>query len=451
MGLCTFHKTKLQIKMKLLQTLLLGLFICNLSIAQQTPSSASTIEKAIMQKESLSQNSLVKNLPFKSIGPTIMSGRVVGFAVNPENPTEFYVGYASGGIWHTINNGTTFTPVLDSSPTQNVGCLAMDWNNKVLYAGTGEVNASRSSYAGIGLLKSTNNGESWENLGLNDSHHISSILLNPNNSNEIVVGVVGHLYSSNDERGVFKTLDGGKTWNKTLFVNNQSGIIELQADPNNYSIMYASSWDKDRKAWNFKGDGPGSGIYKSTDAGTTWAMISGTGSGFPMGEGTGRIGLAIFDENTVYAIHDNQTRRKDKKSKESDDGLSKEDFKTMSNARFLSLENKKLDEYLRNNGFQEKYKAENVKQMVRVGTVQPVDLAKYLEDANSMLFDTPVVGAEVYKSTNGGKSWEKTHEGYLDDIYYSYGYYFGKIHVSPDNRDAIYIYGVPILKIQRWW
>lgn len=418
-----------------------------ISFAQQAATSVNDVEAGLAQKALLTENSIVKNLPFKNIGPTIMSGRVVGFAVNPDNPIEFYVGYASGGVWHTKNNGTSFSPILDSSPTQNVGCLAMDWKNNTLWVGTGEVNASRSSYAGIGLLKSSDNGKTWENVGLKDSHHISSILINPNNSNEVVVGVLGHLYSNNDERGIYKSMDGGKSWNKTLFVNNQSGIIELERDPNNFNLMYAAAWDKDRKAWNFTGNGEGSGIYKSADAGNTWTKVSVDGSGFPQGKGVGRIGLAIYDANTVYAIHDNQARREgDDASDTKSDVLSKDDFKTMTAAQFLALENDKLNKYLRTNGFQEKYKAENVKNMVRGGTVKPVDLAKYLEDANSMLFDTPVIGAEVYKSTDAGKTWHKTHEGFLDGIYYSYGYYFGKIHVDPNNKDGIYMYGVPILK-----
>jgi len=432
--------------MKLFYTIILGLFLSNFAISQQPATTAITVEKAILQKEDLIKNSLVKNLPFKNIGPTIMSGRVVGFAVNPNNPVEFYVGYASGGVWYTSNNGISFVPVLDSGSTQNVGCLAMDWKTQTLWVGTGEVNSSRSSYAGIGLLKSTDKGKTWENMGLKDSHHISSILINPNNGDEIVVGVLGHLYSLNPERGIFKTQDGGKTWTKNLFINAHSGIIELAVDPNNYNLMYASSWDKDRKAWNFKGDGSGSGVYKSIDAGNTWTNVSIAGSGFPTGDGVGRIGLAIFDSTAVYAIHDNQSRRIEEREEDKSKGLAKEEFKTMTSTQFLALEDKKLDQYLRNNGFQEKYNAENVKNMVLTGTVQPVDLAKYLEDANSLLFDTPVVGAEVYKTTDGGKTWKKTHEGYLDDIYYSYGYYFGKIHVAPQNKDAIYIYGVPILK-----
>ncbi|MDC8002627.1 glycosyl hydrolase [Aureisphaera galaxeae] len=432
--------------MKKILSIALGL-LSYVAFSQQPATPASEVEKGITQKTEMAKNSMVRNLPFKNIGPTIMSGRVVDFAVNPNNPIEFYVGYASGGVWHTKNNGTTFEPVLDSSPTQNVGSLAVDWKSRTIWVGTGEVNSSRSSYAGIGILQSTDNGKTWKNMGLKDSHHISKIIINPNNSDELLVSAVGHLYSKNTERGVYKTIDGGKSWNKTLYVDDQSGIIEMDVHPSNFNIVYASSWDKDRKAWNFRGSGAGSAIYKSTDAGNSWTKISVDGSGFPTGEGVGRIGLAVVNENVVYAIHDSQFRReKEKDDEETKDELSKDDFKTMTKDQFLALDNKKLEQFLRGNRFQDKYKAENVKQMIRSGSAEPIDLAKYLEDANTLLFDTPVIGAEVYKSENGGKTWKKTHDGYLDGLYYSYGYYFGKIHVDPSNADGIYIYGVPILK-----
>ena len=414
---------------------------------QPTPTPASEVEKGIQMKQQEAETSIVKNLKFESIGPTIMSGRVVDLAVNPDNPVEFYVGYASGGVWHTRNNGTSFEPVLDTSPTQNVGSLAVDWKNNVIWVGTGEVNSSRSSYAGIGLLRSLDGGKNWENMGLKDAHHISKIILNPKNPNEILVSAVGHLYSANSERGVYKSTDGGVSWKRTLFVNDQTGIIEMDADPDNFNLVYATAWDKDRKAWNFRGNGDGSGIYKSTDAGDSWTKVSTENSGFPTGEGVGRIGIAVVDANTVYAIYDSQFRREKEKKDEDKQGiLTKEDFKTMGVTEFLALDNNRLKDFLRQNGFQEKYRPENVKNMVKSGTVKPIDLSKYLEDANTMLFDTPVVGAEVYKSTDGGLSWKKTHEGYLDGIYYSYGYYFGKIHVDPSNGEKIYIYGVPILK-----
>lgn len=417
-----------------------------LTFAQQPATSAETVKNALQQKRQMTESSLVKNVPFKNIGPTIMSGRVVDVDVNPEMPSEFYVGYASGGVWHTKNNGTTFEPILDTSDTQNVGDIAVHWPTRTIYVGTGENNASRSSYAGIGILKTTDNGKTWENLGLMDAHHFAPILIHPENPNVVTVGVTGHLYSANNERGIYKTTDGGKTWSQKLFVDNMSGIIDLQQNPNNYNLMFATSWTKDRKAWNFTGNGNNSSIYKSTDAGETWTKVSTKASGFPTGEGVGRIGMAVFNDDVVYAVHDSQFRRPDDKKKSNKRSLDKDDFKSMSNAEFLALEDKKLNAFLKTNGFQEKYRAENVKQMVRSGNVKPIDLAKYLEDANSMLFDTPVVGTEVYKSTDGGKTWKKTHDDYLDGIYFSYGYYFGHIHVSPADENDIYIYGVPIVK-----
>ena len=421
-------------------------FVCSIfSFAQQPPTPAETVKQALTQKREMAKTSLVKNVPFENIGPTIMSGRVVDLDVNPDTPSEFYVAYASGGVWHTVNNGTSFTPILDGSDTQNVGDIAVHWPTRTIYVGTGENNASRSSYAGIGILKTTDNGKTWTNVGLMDSHHIGRMLIHPDNPDVLTVGVTGHLYSPNTERGIYKTTDGGKTWQQTLFVDDTSGIIDLRHSPQNYNLMFATSWTKDRKAWNFSGSGSNSAIYKSTDAGETWAKVSTAQSGFPRGEGVGRIGVAIFNDNVVYAIHDNQFRRT-KKDDGAKKGLTKEDFKTMSVEAFLSLEDKTLNTFLKTNNFQEKYRAENVKQMVRSGHVKPIDLAKYLEDANSMLFDSPVIGAEVYKSTDGGNTWNKTHDDYLDGIYFSYGYYFGHIHVSPVNENHIYIYGVPILK-----
>ncbi|MBL7560666.1 glycosyl hydrolase [Olleya sp. YSTF-M6] len=400
----------------------------------------------LTQKAQLQSNSIVKNVAFQNIGPTVMSGRVVDLAVNPEKPSEFYVGYASGGLWYTANNGTTFSPVMDITQTQNIGDIAVDWKTGTIWVGTGENNASRSSYAGVGMFKSTDNGQNWQFVGLPDSHHVGRILINPNNVDEVTVGVTGALYSKSEDRGVYKTKDGGQTWSKTLFIDDASGIIDMQHAPNDYNTMFATSWTKDRKAWNFDGSGNNSAIYKSTDAGDTWVKVSTEKSGFPTGEGVGRIGLAVYNTNIIYAIHDSQFRRPSSGKKEKRRGLQKDDFKKMSTSEFLSLEDKKLNSFLKMNGFQEKYRSENVKQMVRSGNVKPIDLAHYLEDANSMLFDTPVIGAEVYKSTDGGLTWSKTHNDYLNDLYYSYGYYFGHVYVSPSDQNDIYVYGVPILK-----
>lgn len=426
--------------------LLIGFFTVANLIAQTPATPADEVFKALEAKQILAKNSLVQNVPFQNIGPNIMSGRVVDLDVNPDKPTEFYVAYASGGLWFTHNNGTTFESVFDHAPTQNIGDIAVDWKNGTIWVGTGENNASRSSYAGIGILKSTDHGKTWENVGLPDSHHIGRIIINPDNPDEVVIGAVGHLYSPNAERGVFKTKDGGKTWKKTLFIDENTGIIDVAFAPGNFQVQYAAAWQKDRKAWNFDGSGAGSGIYKSTNGGDTWVLLTTAESGFPTGKGVGRIGLAVFDENTVYAVHDNQFHRPETTEKPKTDALTKDDFKSLSVEDFLNLDNKKLNDYLKNNGFQEKYRAENVKQLVRDGSVKPIDLAKYLEDANAQLFDTPVIGAEVYRTDDGGKTWKKTHEGYIDDLFYSYGYYFAQINVNTKDVKQIYLSGVPLIK-----
>ncbi len=415
------------------------------SIAQQPATPGSAINTAAQTRAQMSQNSLVKNVPFKNIGPTIMSGRVVDLAVNPEKPSEFYVGYASGGVWHTVNNGTSFTPILDSAATQNVGKIAVDWKNGTIWVGTGENNASRSSYAGIGILKSTDQGKTWKNKGLSDAQHFGPISINPNNPDEVVVGVTGHLYSPNEERGVYKTTDGGNSWKKTLFVSDEAGIIDLIRTPDDPNILFASAWQKDRKAWNFEGSGKDSGIYKSADGGSTWKLVSTKGSGFPTGDGVGRIGLAAFDAKTIYAVLDNQAHRKATKE-EKKEGLEKEDFKDMTMDAFLNLDDKTLNAFLRENNFQEKYKAENVKKMVKAGDIKPSDLENYLYDANSELFDTPVIGAEVYRSDDSGESWKKMNPDFIDDVFYSYGYYFAWITVDHSDKNKIYIGGVPIIK-----
>ena len=203
-----------------------------------------------------------------------MSGRVVALEVNPEDSSEFYVAYASGGVWHTNNNGTSFSSISEDWPTQNIGEITMDWKNQTLWVGTGENNSSRSSYYGIGILKTDPNGLNWINVGLIDSHHIGKILINPNDKDHVIVGVTGHLYSNNKNRGVYVTKDGGNSWKHTLYVNDITGVIDMASVPNNFNIIYASTWEKDRKAWNLDEDGKSSAIYKSIDGGESWRVLS---------------------------------------------------------------------------------------------------------------------------------------------------------------------------------
>ncbi len=421
------------------------LLLSSLVIFSQTSTTSSQVMQGLTLHKKLMDNSMVKNIKFENIGPSIMSGRVSDIEVNPLNPKEFYVAYASGGLWHTKNNGNKFEPIFDNANTQNIGDFDVDWINNIIIVGTGENNSSRSSYAGIGILKSTDNGKNWENIGLTDSHHIGRVMINPNNYNEIVVGVIGHLYSKNSQRGIFKTKNGGKTWEKTLYINDDTGVIDLDIDPGNFNIQFATSWQRDRSPWNFNGNGDKSAIYKSNDAGDSWNLISTKEGGFPIGKGVGRIGVSVFDKTTIYAIVDNQSRRPKTKIEEKK-GIDKNEFENMSSIDFNKLNNLALNKFLNKNGFPKKYDAIKVKELVKSKEIHPKDLKYFLEDANTVMFETPIIGAEVYASYDGGLNWIKKNSEYLGNLYNTYGYYFGRIHVSPVNKKDVYIYGVPILK-----
>lgn len=399
-----------------------------------------TILFLLIVQSTIAQSSLFNQVEAKNIGPTIMSGRVVDLAVNPKNPTEFYVAYATGGLWYTNNNGTSFSPVMDSAETVNCGSVTVDWNSGTIWVGTGEVNTSRSSYAGVGVLKSSDKGKTWENLGLKDSHHISRIWVNPSNLNEIVVAAVGHLYTTNKERGIYKSNDGGKSWKQTLFVAEDAGIIDLAVSKNNPQIMFAASWQKDRKAWHFDGDGEKSGIYKSEDGGTSWKLVTTKESGFPANEGVGRIGLALFNENVIYAVLDNQNKRPKAASKNKLTVML-----SSPGADIMEISSKELNNALKESGFRDKYRAENIKNWIADNHMEPKEVLQFLSDANKALFETEVIGCEVYKSEDGGKSWKKANQNYIDDMFYTYGYYFANISVDEKNQNRVYIGGVPLL------
>ena len=427
-------------------TLLLLIF-CSGVWAQPAPSSAADRLEAFSKRKQLKQNTWLGTLEPRSIGPSVFSCRVTDVDVNPNDPTEFYVAYASGGLWYTQSNGTRFEPVFDDQSSMTIGDVAVDWESNTIWVGTGEVNSSRSSYAGTGIFKSTNGGETWEYKGLPESHHIGRIILHPTDKNTMWVAVLGHLYSPNEERGVYRSTDGGETWSRTLYVHENAGAVDLCLDPNDPQTLYAATWDRERRAWNFRGAGEGSAIWKSTDGGQNWENVSKPGLGFPSGENTGRIGISagLKDGKTVlYASVDNQNQKpKDEKKKK--DGLTKDDLRSISKEAFLELDDDKLGDYLKKNRFPKKYTVSKVKRMVRKDEIDPQALVEYLEDANKDLFETDYIGAEVYRSDDGGLSWVKTHEGFLDGINFTYGYYFSTVYADRNNADRVYLLGFLII------
>jgi photosystem II stability/assembly factor-like uncharacterized protein len=429
---------------------LLSLFVFSLALhtlwAQQATPANQRLE-SYQQRQNLREASIVNGIAFRNVGPTVMSGRVADIDVWEKDPTHFYVAYASGGLWKTENNGLSFTQLFENEAVMTIGDIAVDWDSNTIWVGTGEVNSSRSSYAGAGVYKSTDGGKTWSQLGLEETHHIGRILLHPDDPNTAWVAALGHLYSPNPERGLYKTTDGGKTWSQTLAPGQDAGAVDLLLDPKDPNTLYLASWQRERSAWNFVESGAASAIYKSTDAGDSWTKLTAGDSGFPTGEGVGRIGLDAVQQDgqtILYAALDNYDRRA--KEEPEGDALTKDALREMDSEAFLKLKDYQVEDYLRDNGFPKKYTAASVKKQVESGSIQPATLVEYTEDANSLLFDTPVKGLEVYRSDDGGKSWKKTHEDYIDQVYNSYGYYFGQIRVAPNDANKIFVMGVPILR-----
>lgn len=423
-------------------TAILLLIIVNSVQAQLKPSTAAERMNGLQKRKLLQDNSLLKDIKFRNIGPSIMSGRVVDVDVNPADPTEFYIAYATGGLWYSNNNGQSLVPVFDNEDVIGIGDIAVNWSTKTIWIGTGEANSSRSSYSGTGVYKSTDRGKSWQYMGLPESQHIGKIVLHPTDNNIAWVAVLGHLYSGNKERGIYKTTDGGRTWKQTLYVDENTGAADMDINPKNPDELYASMWYRTRRAWNFEEGGKSSGIYKSTDGGNNWKLVTAVGSGFAVGDGLGRIGIAVFAGNPsiVYAVLDNQDHRPDTAQKKVDTNYVLKDFKDLTKEKFAALDNNKLDSFLADNDFPEKYKAALVKDLVKNDKVKPTAIYDYLFDANTALFETPIIGCEVYRSDNAGVSWKKVNTKELG-LFNTYGYYFGKISVSNTNPDKVVISG----------
>lgn len=240
-------------------------------------------------------------LKLRSIGPAVTSGRISDFAVHPKNRATYYVAVASGGVWKTENSGTTWRAIFDSQGSYSIGVVRLDPNNpEVVWVGTGENNAQRSVSYGDGVYRSDDGGRNWKNMGLKESRHIGGMVIDPRDSDVVYVAAHGPLWGPGGDRGLYKTTDGGKTWNKVLEISENTGVNEVVMDPRNPDVLYASAWQRRRHQWSLITGGPESAIHKTTDGGKTWAKL---GGGLPTGH-VGRIGLAISpaDPDVLYAI-----------------------------------------------------------------------------------------------------------------------------------------------------
>jgi photosystem II stability/assembly factor-like uncharacterized protein len=258
-------------------------------------------KKATKAPEPVIKESILEGLRWRCIGPANMGGRIDDFAVVESNPKIIYAGTASGGIWKTTNNGITWEPIFDDQVTSTIGDVTVAPSNPgIIWAGTGEPNNRQSSSWGEGVYKSTDSGRTWKNMGLRDTHHIGRIVIHPTNPDIVYVAALGHLWGPNKERGLFRTMDGGKTWTNTKFIDQNTGFVDVALDHENPNVLYAAAYQRRRRGWGFNGGGPGSGLYKTIDGGETWVRLT---DGLPSGN-IGRIGIAIYrsNPNIVYAV-----------------------------------------------------------------------------------------------------------------------------------------------------
>ena len=242
------------------------------------------------------------HLQFRSVGPAVGGGRVAAVAGTATDPSLYYIGSAGGGVWKTINGGATWTAVFEKEPVAAIGAVTIDpTNENVVWVGTGEANPRNDVTFGDGVYKTTDGGKTWQNVGLRDTWSVSRILVDPHDPNHVIVGAFGDPYRDSDARGVYVTDDGGKTWSKTLYVGPQTGAAELAMDPNDPAIVYASMWQFRRLPWTFHSGGPDDGIWRSTDGGTTWTRL--VGHGLPTGiTGRSAVAIAPSDSKRIYAI-----------------------------------------------------------------------------------------------------------------------------------------------------
>ena len=262
---------------------------------------AEHVEGKTSEEDPLMSADTFAGLQLRSIGPAINSGRITDFAVVPDKNQVYYVATASGGVWKTVNAGTTWTPIFDEQPSYSIGCITLDPTNpNVVWVGTGENNSQRSVAFGDGVYKSLDGGQNWENVGLASSEHIGMITIDPRDTDTVYVAAQGPLWNAGGDRGLYKTTDGGATWTLVLEISPDTGVNEVYLDPRDPDTLYASAYQRRRRVWALLDGGPESAIYKSTDAGATWRKVE---EGLPKVD-MGKIGLAVSPANpdVIYAI-----------------------------------------------------------------------------------------------------------------------------------------------------
>ena len=369
------------------------------------------------------RTNVLAQMPWQQLGPVQSGGRVVDIAVNPQRPQEYWLAAASGGLWHTTNGGVSFEPQLQNAYTISIGDIAVAPSDpKVLYVGTGEANNQRSSFWGDGVYRSADSGATWQWVGLDGTDHIGRVVVHPDDPDTVYVAAIGALYSPNEERGLYKTTDGGQTWQRVLHVDADVGVVDVVLHPQKPDVVFAASYERRRRAWNFEEGGEGSRIHRSTDGGATWEVLS---NGLPDGK-LGRIGLDCFlrDGDVLYAAIENLNPRSRPRPR---------------------AEGAQPDEPRGPDAGKDRRDEEAPSAEVLADPVARQDWLDGPEEAQDprRRARQRLVGGEVYRSDDGGDSWRKTHDDDLS-IGGSPGYYYGQVRVDPNDADNLWVLSVTV-------
>ncbi len=378
---------------------------------------------------------LFGDLSARHIGPALMSGRINDMEVHPTNSRVIYTGTAGGGVWKSSDAGTTFTPIFDEY-CQSIGAVSLDPNDpdNTIYVGTGETWPRNSVSVGDGLYKSVDGGANWKKLGFEKSERISNVIVNPKNSMEVYVGVLGALWGDSEERGVYKTTDGGTTWEKLLYVNQKTGCADLVMDPNDPNTLYASMWEFRRTGWSFESGGANSALYKSTDGGKTWNKIH---KGFPEGK-LGRLGVAIAPSNSqvLYTVIEAEKDERKGLYRSNDAGASWEqlnnDFGITVRPFYFSriVVDPRDENVIVKGGLNGSISRDGGKTFKNLGQMHSDihDIAFSIKDSDIMYVGTD---GGVYRSWDGGTTMEIVENLPLSQFY----------HISVDDAEPYNVYG----------
>ena len=388
------------------------------------------------QEVSLKGKELFGNMNARHIGPALMSGRINDLEMHPTDTRTMYAGTAGGGVWKSSDGGATFTPIFDKY-AQSIGAVALDPSDpdNTIWVGTGETWTRNSVSIGNGLYRTTDGGRNWKEIpGFENSERIASVEINPNNSNEVYVGVLGALWGDSEDRGVYKTTDGGKTWNKILYIGPSTGAADVIMDPKNPNVLYASMWQFRRSGWGFSSGGANSALYKSTDGGANWNKIH---NGFPAGD-LGRIAVAIApsDNSIIYAVLETEDKSKDGLWKSTDAGKSWEhlnnDFGLVVRPFYfsrISIDPRNPDIVVKG-GLSGSISRDGGKTFKSLGNMHSDihDITFHIKDSDQMFCGTD---GGVYRSWNGGTTMEIVENLPLSQFY----------HISVDDAEPYNVYG----------